>query len=145
MSTTTSIQELLARVERAGLALYIADGRLRVRGPKEAMTPDLDRELREHKDAIKAALLAPKTDGNPGVAARVAAGLSEIDEGAIAKAHETKSTVSGRKPPLQEVIEQQEWLASVDWSQGLRCGITKQQCRVCRGVPCQGSTEWGAE
>lgn len=65
-----------------------------------------------------------------------------IDDGAVARAYDTKATVPGQKPPLQQLEEQQAWLATIDWRQGLRCGLSGRQCKVCKGIPCHGSTEW---
>jgi hypothetical protein len=56
--------------------------------------------------------------------------------------YDHKATVAGGVPPLQAILARQEWLASLDWRYGLRCGFTGQQCRHCKGAPCQGSTEW---
>lgn len=53
------------------------------------------------------------------------------------------AVVRGATSVKQEIEQLQAWLATVDWSQGLRCGISWLQCRACRGVPCRGSTEWG--
>lgn len=65
-----------------------------------------------------------------------------LDEAAVAKAYETKATVAGQKPPLQQIKELQAWLMAVDWRRGLRCGESGRQCKVCKGIPCRGSAEW---
>jgi hypothetical protein len=57
-------------------------------------------------------------------------------------AYDGKATLPGAVPPLQAAQELQEWLAGIDWRYGLRCGISGLQCRHCRGIPCEGSTEW---
>jgi hypothetical protein len=73
-------------------------------------------------------------------------GLFEgVDEAAVAKAYETKATLPSGKPPLQQIEELQAWLATIDWRQGLKCSSTGMQCKVCKGVPCRGSTEWPRE
>lgn len=64
---------------------------------------------------------------------------TEYDQFVQAKDCTTSSRV------MRDELEQlQAWLVTVDWRMGLRCGMSGQQCRICRGIPCLGSTEWTA-
>lgn len=56
--------------------------------------------------------------------------------------YDHKATIAGGTPPLVAVQALQAWLATVDWQSGLRCGQDGHQCRVCKGIPCQGSVSW---
>lgn len=53
-----------------------------------------------------------------------------------------KATIPGDVPAYERVLAMQEWLAGIDWRPGLRCGVTGRQCLKCKGIPCEGSTEW---
>lgn len=75
----------------------------------------------------------------------VSESLRSINEGEIARAHNDKATVSGGEPPRIVIERQQAWLATIDWSRGLRCGSTNKQCLRCTGLPCHDSTAWQAE
>lgn len=43
-------------------------------------------------------------------------------------------------PPTGTVAQLKALASSTDWARGLRCGITGQACRLCKGVPCHNST-----
>jgi hypothetical protein len=49
-------RELLATLRRSGIELTVHGGRLRVEAPRGAVTPELRRELREHKPELIAEL-----------------------------------------------------------------------------------------
>ena len=53
-----SMLEVLARLRQQGVELSPRDGRLRVVGPRRALTPEVVRELSEHKGEILALLSA---------------------------------------------------------------------------------------
>jgi len=56
--------------------------------------------------------------------------------------YDDKATIPGGTPPLQAVLAQQEWLSTIDWQYGLRCGRDGHQCKVCKGLPCPSSCNW---
>ncbi len=58
------------------------------------------------------------------------------------EAYDDKATIAGGIPPMQKVIERLAWLDTIDWSIGMRCGLSGQRCKVCKGAPCRDSTEW---
>ncbi|HKP51502.1 MAG TPA: hypothetical protein VJ183_02510 [Chloroflexia bacterium] len=138
LRTDDTLSAVLDGLRTAGLSVSVEDGGLKVTGPKSAMTPALAKQIQEHKAELMIYLSphgAVQAEARPSF-------LREIDEAAIAKAYETKATLPGGKPPLQEVRELQEWLNAIDWRKGLRCGRSGQQCLTCKGIPCRGSTEW---
>jgi hypothetical protein len=124
-----SIDVILDQLQSAGLGLSAEGDQLKAQGPKSAMTPALAQHIRARKDELVALLSQPKSP-------------TQAEELSIACAYDTKATIAGGKPPLQQVQELQDWLATIDWRYGLRCGISGQQCRVCKGLPCRGSKAW---
>jgi len=167
-----TISALLDSLRKAGLSISVEGEGLKVQGPKNAMTPALAAQIRECKAGLIAHLpgaeysagVSNETPVQVSTFRQLGAGtqnyapetvtadedetrtrptfLEEVDEAAIAKAYETKATLPGGKPPLQEVEEIQAWLATVDWRHGLRCGRTGEQCLTCKGLPCRNSTAW---
>ena len=57
-----SMLEVLARLRQQGVELSPRDGRLRVVGPRRALTPEVVRELSEHKGEILALLAADEAE-----------------------------------------------------------------------------------
>jgi hypothetical protein len=132
--------DILATLESLGFAVAIEDGNVRVRSerPEAMMTSELAENIRTHKAELIAQLRRQEE-----FAQILADALAK--EAEIAKSYETRATLPGGVPPYQRVLQQQEWLSSIDWRYGLRCGISGQQCRVCKGMPCRDSTEWDQE
>lgn len=85
---------------------------------------------------------SPSSNDEPLNVAAMMPSLEE-EEG-VYTAYDHKATIAGQQPPYERVLQEQAWLATIDWraGYGLRCGKTGHQCRVCRGLPCRDSTEW---
>src|SRR5262245_43207385 len=93
-----TLAELFLAVNAAGLSLANVGGRLDVRGPDHAITPDILTGAAEHKDAILALLPAtPVDEGEIGIAE---------GEGEITPAEATAC------PEWEQVIRDQDWR---DW------------------------------
>lgn len=138
-SSKMRVSQLLEQVEAAGLELQIEAGKLVVKGPRSAMTPELAEGIRTHKAALLALLQAQTGTTRSNNLLSI---INDAEEAAIALAYEKKSTIADGRPPLEAVIALQEWLSTIDWSKGLRCGKTEKQCLICKGLPCNGSQEW---
>jgi TubC N-terminal docking domain len=133
-----AVAELLTELNRSGLELHVVAGQLRVRGPRTAMTEELSERIREHKaeivDTIAPAVVDPSTS-YPSL------GLTYAD---IRGGWDSKSTVTGEPPVLEQVLEMAAYLGSPEGKRnGLRCGLKAgYQCFHCLGIPCVGSTPW---
>ena len=57
-----SVLEVLVRLQRQGVELSPHDGRLRVVGPRRALTPEVVRALSDHKGEILALLVADASE-----------------------------------------------------------------------------------
>jgi DNA-binding FadR family transcriptional regulator len=132
--------EAIAKIEAAGFVLSTKGNDLVVRRsrPDADFTPELRELIGAHKGALFEIVMRRWVQTNVEV---MLAG-AHAKEAEIAELYETKPTMPGCLSPYQRVLAQQEWLATVDWKAGLRCGRKKQQCTTCRGIPCHSSTEW---
>ena len=55
-------EELLARLQSQSIAVARVGDRLRCTGPTEALTPDVVRAMREHKNELLALVVGPEVD-----------------------------------------------------------------------------------
>src|SRR5688572_13832177 len=116
-NSNMSAAQLLKNLRSAGLELHVAGYKLVVKGPLMAMTEELAARIRTHKAELITQLQHGEGDIKPPSL------FDAIDDTVVARAYETKATLIGRKPPVQDVEELQAWLSTIDWTKGVRCGL----------------------
>ena len=57
--------ELLSHLNELGVSVNTADGKLKIKSPGGALTPDLRQQLRDHKDALLELLAPPPPPPSP--------------------------------------------------------------------------------
>lgn len=137
------MDNLITELRNVGITLRVDGEHLVVNGPKTAMTGDLAQRIRTYKaQLIERAALNAQVEEYMAEKQKIiqALGVQEDQPGD----YDHKATVAGAIPPLEEVQARQEWLSTIDWRYGLRCGLGGRQCRACgpHGTPCRNSTAW---
>src|SRR5690349_24912308 len=109
--------QLVKELSSLGFKIDCRGGRLVVQGPRHAMSPALEQQIRDHKDGLLALLTSHMS-------------MDEYNSRDVSD--ESYSSEEQEGEGLGPLVAQQEtltvaddrWLASVDWQQGLVCGIT---------------------
>jgi hypothetical protein len=149
-----NIPSFLQEIRTSGIDIGLNDAKdkLVLDGPERVLTPGildairkLKAELIEYLIPSPAQFMEPahsqqnqmyQPDGPVDTFVSWRAGEMKITE-----TYEAKDRLAVDVAP-SEVMELKELAALADWRYGLKCGLIGQQCFLCRGIPCIGSTIW---
>lgn len=118
----TILQELSER----GIRVSLNGDKVKLTGPKAAITEDLITTVSQHKSEIMLALSAPERPS-----------ISQDSDPLTPDGQATAAEIAAL------------WVLGARLRRGeiraIRCGITGEKCFTCGGVPCIGSVAWEDE